>query len=374
LPSHERRRASGPQAALLLSLWLTAPVNGAEPRFDDHVRECFDHVNHERYGEAFDCSSRLKEAFPESGAGAFVAAIAYQTRMNDYRVRRFEAEFEREIAQAVALARRELAQRPNVQGRFLLGAAESYRSVHLFRQGRWLKAVRAAVRGTSLLQQAHEQEPAFADPLLGLALYEHARSKLRLLGIRLLGGSAARVDARLLQAERGARFVSTNAAYARQYVLVDRGRYRDALAVNEGLIARFPGNPVCLYNRALILERLGRDEDAGPAWRRLVEVLEAFPPASDGFLAECWLHLGRIAREAGRADEAATALGRARAHLLRRHADDELEGPYQPFESVRAAILDALAGEVARTTSQPLGQGLTAPATGPRRSSVSPPG
>jgi tetratricopeptide (TPR) repeat protein len=311
---------------------------------DALVRTCLDHINHERYTEALLCADQLKAAYPGSPVGAFVAAAAYQTRMGDYRVRRFEPEFEREIADAIAKSERLGLREPTAENQFVWGAAEGYRCVHWFRQGKWFKAVRAAMRGASRLKQARERDPAFADPLLGLALYSYARSKVRVLGIGVFGGHAGEARRQLEEAEQSARFVGTNARYARQYLLVDGGEHAEALPINDRLFEEFPRNPVCLYNRALILERLGRASEAAPLWRRLIDVIYGFDPQSQGFLAECHLHLALIAREAGDADEAGRLLARAKAHADSQRRAEEIDGPYTSSDDVRAAIYKAHRG------------------------------
>jgi hypothetical protein len=112
--------------------------------------------------------------------------------------------------------------------------------------------------------------------------------------------------------------------------------------VNDWLYERFPDNPVCLYHRARILERLDRSEDALQAWDRLVDRL-ASGRASHGFLAECHLHRARLlgasrAGGPGSEAEAATALLLAKQHAHRRDPRIEMEGPFGDFEQVRAEI------------------------------------
>jgi hypothetical protein len=131
------------------------------------------------------------------------------------------------------------------------------------------------------------------------------------------------------------------AAYSLQtlhYLEREPGR---ALEVNEWLHARFPGNPVGLYHRALILERLHRGEDALGVWDRLVERIQTSGRVSEGFLAECELQRSRGLAQAGRTPEAKLALGQASFHARRRNPSEELEGPFVPFDDIRQAIADA---------------------------------
>ncbi len=310
---------------------------------DARVLHCLALINQERYAEVPACAAELKRLYPEHAAGAFVAATAHQTRMSDYRVRRFEADFEREIAEAQAKAERSVRLDPSAENQFILGAVEGYRCVYWFRQGKWLKAVRAALRGMSRLSDARRADPALVDPLMGLGLYTHAKGKVRLLGIGLFGRHEAETESMLLEAEARARFVSVNARYALQYVLVDRGEYARALPVNERLFAEFPRNPVCLYNRGLILEALGRAPEATPIWRRLIDVIYDSGLPSRGFLAECHLHLGTIAESSGDSETAALLLARAKAHADSRRPAEEIDGPYRDSEDIRAEIERAYA-------------------------------
>jgi tetratricopeptide (TPR) repeat protein len=309
---------------------------------DALIRVCIDHILHERYDSAFACSDSLRQRFPASPAGPFVAAEAFQTRMSDYRVRRYEPQFESAIQDTIAKAQAATARDPSAQNLFLLGAAESYRCVHWFRQGKWLKAVRAAFRSMGQLQRAHEADPQLADPLLGLALYDHAKAKVRIFGIGLFHNRADRVVEWLHTVNERGRFLSTDASFALQYVLVDRGEFAAALPVNDALIAELPRDPVCLYNRAFILERLGRQSEAKRYWQQLIDVVTAFEEPSQGLLAECHYSLARAARAEGDAPAAARLIARAKAHADSRNPARELDGPYASFEEVREAIVKTL--------------------------------
>ena len=329
---------------LSLAVLSVGTAAGADQERDDLVRTCLDHINHERYQAVPPCAQQLRERYPDSPAGAFVAATAYQTMMSDYRVRRFEREFETEIADAIQKAKLAATTNSDAESRFLWGAAESYRCLHWFRQGRWFKALRAALSSTRRLEEAHRMEPQFVDPLFGLALFDHAKHKVRVLGLGLFRDRGQRAIERLTLARDKARFVSVNALYALQYVHVDRGDYALALPTNDILFAQFPRNPVCLYNRGLILEALGRADEAVPIWSTLVEVIGAFSQPSRGFLAECHYHLALLARRQGDQESASRFLSQAKTYAVRRDASQELDGPYFSFKEIQRAIGEALRG------------------------------
>jgi tetratricopeptide (TPR) repeat protein len=309
---------------------------------DALIRTCIDHIDHERYSAAFACSEALRQRFPESPAGPFISAVAYETRMSDYRVRRYEPEFEKAIQEAIVKAQAAVARDPEAENLFLLGATESYRCFYLFRQGRWLSAVRAAFRSMHQLERAHELDQNFVDPLLGLALYDHAKAKVRLLGIGLFHNHEDRVVDWLNKVSAQGRFVSLDAVFSLQYVYVDRGEFAAALSVSDKLIADLPRDPVCLYNRAFILERLGRQSEAKPYWQQLIDLVAASEEPSQGLLAECHHYLARTAHAEGDTEAAVRLITRAKAHADSRSAARELDGPYTSFDETRRAIVETM--------------------------------
>jgi len=142
---------------------------------------------------------------------------------------------------------------------------------------------------------------------------------------------------------RQGRYLRVEAAYTLSTVHQLEGRFERALEANDWLYERFPDNPVCLYHRGLILERLGRPEAALEAWERLVERLLASGRASHGFLAECHLHRAGLlvslaAPGAPGTEEARAALQLAADHARARDPQREMEGPFGDFDKTRLEI------------------------------------
>lgn len=305
------------------------------------VRLGLQQINQDRHSDALDTARALGQLDPGDPAAHFIAATSYQTAMNDYRVRAHEAEFQRELELALGKGRARLSHSASPEHWFIVGATEGLRCVYLFRRGHRWKAINAARSSVRYLETASRLDPGFADPLLGLALYDYGASKVRLFGMSLFPGRLTQAVNRLHRAHKEARYVSVNALYSLQMIHYEAGEIDRALEVNDRLYAHFPDNPVCLYNRGLLLQRRGRFAEAVAAWEKLAALLQATPNPSQGFLAECHLNVAQARRALGRDDEARAALVRAVAAAAAYRHDRELDGPYASFDKISEVIRHA---------------------------------
>ncbi|MBM3264350.1 MAG: hypothetical protein FJY97_13115 [candidate division Zixibacteria bacterium] len=332
-----------------LPVWsqeMTTPVAGQrlsinQPIIDREamIRKCLEQLQREAYDSVLANSVFLREQNPDDPVGYFLAADTYHTMMRDYRVPRFEAQFHSLIRRTIQVAQKTLKRHPTAQGYFLLGSAEGYRCLHLFRRGQRLKAIKSAMTSVAYLRLAHDLEPDFADPLLGLALYDYTRNKIPALGWFISGKTIA---TGLERVEREGRYISLSARYARQVVYFETGDIAGAWTINEWLYQRYPHKPGCLYNRALLLERMNRPMEAIPVWQQLIARIEGFGQPSNGYLAECHYRLAVLWERTGALDQAETHIEKARAYATRYRSDEEMDGPYVSFEETSKAIAGAI--------------------------------
>lgn len=174
-----------------LCFWLLAASVGSqplarpvEPRLDREaiLQRGIACLHRGVFDSVLIASAALHARDPDDPVSPFLAADAYNTMTRDYRVRRFEAQFDSLITQTVITARKALKRRPTAENYFLLGSAEGYRCFYLFRRGEWLKAINAAMTCLDNLRIALELNPKLVDPLLGLAMYDYGKSKIPGLG------------------------------------------------------------------------------------------------------------------------------------------------------------------------------------------------
>ncbi len=297
------------------------------------VQLSLDYLNHNQFDCVFAISKKLQSVFPQDPKGYLIEANACQVMMRDYRVRIQEERFEKHIFHAIKLARDKLKEEKTAENYFFLGSAQGYLSFHQFRKGQWLKALNGILKSINKFRRAYSVDKNFVDPLLGLALYEYGKSK-----VPLLGGDLDKAIQYLEKVEGGAKYVAADALYSKQLVYFQMEEFEKALTVNDRIYVRYPKSAVCLYNRGLLLEKAGRNEDAIETWKSLITVIEAFVKPSNGYLAECHYHLSKIYFELGQSEKAVHQLNKAVQYVSRYKPEEELDGPYVSFKDVKKAI------------------------------------
>ena len=294
----------------------------------------------EHFDEALALASSLQRERPDDPLGFLMEANVRQTHMRDYRLCDDEPRFLEALAHAESRAEALVGSGSGAEAHFLLGFARGYRALHLSRRGDWFGAFKAGRGGLSHVKQALALDPAFADALIPLAAFDYWKAhKLPLL----FGGSRHDAVDKLERAWADARLLRVEAAYALETVLLAEGETARAFEVNAWLHERYPRNPVGLYHRALLFEKLDRRAEALRSWDDLEARLTASGRASFGFLAECALHRSRLLSAAGRDVEADMALQLALAREQQRVPERELDGPLHSADAVAQAIRRALA-------------------------------
>ncbi|RMH81856.1 MAG: hypothetical protein D6681_17635 [Calditrichaeota bacterium] len=339
----------GQTLALMLLMWVLVPqISRGTPSAEETLRELdrytlvrmtLNYLHHDQYDSVFALSRLLQQLRPDDPIGYFLEANAYHTRMRDYRVAMHIQEFDSLLNITLQKAEAALRKSPDAENYFIYGAASGYRSLHLFWLGKWIPAIKSALRGVSMMRRAVELDSSFVDPLLGLGLYEYAKSKV-LLG--LLGGDVDEAIRKLRRVAREGAYLSVNARYSLVYVYFQEEEYDRAWEIHEGLFREFPQNPACLYDRALLLEKLGRPEEALTVWQELIARIEAHEPPGHGFLAECYYHVARYYQEHGEEELARENLIKAARHAWHYSPKTEVEGPYFSFKKIKSDINHAL--------------------------------
>lgn len=331
---------------ITLGLFTTGvwPADVAETR-EQLVRRGLHQMHATHFDSAFAIAAELRRLWPDHPAGYLIAANVYQTMMRDYRVRLFEAQFDSSIDQAIQLAQRESRQRPQAETWFALGAARGYQALHRFRCGDWSAALRDVVLSLHDMERATDCDPEFVDPVLALALYEYWKSAKLDLGLGIFARKRKFAIRLLEKVWAQGRYVANDAAYSLQTIHLQEGNYARALEINNWIHERYPQNPICLYHRALIFEKLNRPHDALAVWVRVIVCIQALQKASDGFLAEChWrrAQLFEIMLASGSNREVRlqidAALKQAAKHVRQRDAAVELEGPFESYGEIKKAV------------------------------------
>lgn len=319
--------------SLTSTLFASAPINNKGEIDRDFIKHIISQLHQGTFDSVFYNSHCLQNNYPEDPIGFILEAVALQTIMRDYRVRLYESRLDSLIECSIKRAKIKAYNNPTAENYFILGAAQGHSTAYCFRCHKWFKAIKDAFQSLKNLNYALRLNPNFIDPLLGIALFSYAKKKI-MFGIF----SDEKVISDIIKVQQYGKFLSIDASYTLLLIYFERGEMDKAKMINDHLFMKFPGNPTCLYNRALILEKLGDYPEAAQIWKKLVHRIELSYPSSHNYLCECHFHISQICRQLEVTDAARYHLLQACYHARNYQAKNEIDGPYDSFKQIRMKI------------------------------------
>lgn len=303
------------------------------------LQRAFDQLHHEQYDSALAICAELRRLQPENPDGYVMAAGVYQAMMRLHRVRLFEAELDSFSLRAEQLAQKQTRKSATAEAWFMLGSAKGNLALQRFHRGEWAAALQDAIHTLNAMKQAMRLDKTFMDPGLALGVYEFWKSKKLGMGIGLFAGQRKDALKLLEQVEAQARYLRLDAKFTLQDLYMHEGEYERALAINEEFLQDLPEHPSVLQHRAVLLEKVKRDEEALPVWEKLYDRLQTFRRPSYAFLAECQLHRARILEDMqAEASQIRAAVELAAANMQQCDRKKEMSGPFENFDELNAAI------------------------------------
>lgn len=296
----------------------------------------------EQYDSALANCLQISQLWPDDPMADILQATIYQTQMRIYRVRIYETQFDSLVEKVLKLSDLQIQKNPTAEMLFMQGMVRGMQALHRFKQGDWSEALKGAVFSLHFMKRALEKDVRFADPKLSLGLYEFWKSQKLDFGFGFRKSNHQNALKLIEEVWKQGRYLSIDAAFALQNILLHEEEYAKALDVNNWLRDRFPNHPSVLYHRALLLERLQRPLEALPQWLGLISQIKSFQVQSDGYLAECYLHCAQIYEItralAAKRKDINSALQQATFYAERRNESIELESSYQKFNEIYDSI------------------------------------
>ncbi len=229
---------------------------------------------------ALDIFKSLIERDQEDPRGYFFTAAVYSVTMQDYKTRAFEHEFNRYITLAIDKAEtRVQTNGQDAEAHFYLGGAYGYRGIDKTMVGSWLGAFLDGTRGVFHLQQALSFNPSFYDAYYGLGAYHYwvsAKSSI-LWFLPFFADERDRGIEEVRLASAKGEFSLYEAQASLVTVLMNEGRWEEALQEAEALLKRFPQDLSSHIQKGLILVELARWEEVEREFTWIKEFLATRP-------------------------------------------------------------------------------------------------
>ncbi len=295
------------------------------------------------YSDALVIFDEIIKEEPSNPAGYYFKAIVYQTIMRNYRISRFENQFDDLIEKAIQTGKDAVKQKNSNETNLLyLGGAYGYRALLKKRRGNWLGAFNDGRKGLSYVKKAVKKDPELYDAYLGLGIYDYWRSaKSRLFRIPLIfRDRRQRGINRILITIKNGEKMPTDGKYALTGIYYNEKDYLSALSVNQELFEQFPANPSCLYMRSRIFEQMENWKEALCAAQLLLKHLQESEYKSIGYEIECRYRLAYSYYQIGEMELARDYCVFASSLIQLRDKTAEIEGPHEKFESILSELFE----------------------------------
>ncbi|HUI93452.1 MAG TPA: tetratricopeptide repeat protein [Chitinivibrionales bacterium] len=272
----------------LPALWVLAvfvSLCGAAPQLPPEMHELainsIDFVYKEKFKLAEDEAKKIIRKYPDHPAGYFFYAAALELWMDYYETDKREVEFYKYCDLAIEQAEKLIA-RGGVDkdwALFFMGGADGIKGTYESRYEKWITSFRHGWKGVSNLQQLYKRNPNIKDVLYGIGLYDYWRSALTKI-LWWMPGIENRCQQginELYDAKKNGMYTCISAGVNLIDILCNEARYKEALALADELLEKYPFTLKFFWGRGAALYGSGRYNEAEGVYRYILIRVEAEP-------------------------------------------------------------------------------------------------
>jgi tetratricopeptide (TPR) repeat protein len=225
---------------------------------------------------ALSITTKMIELDQQNPGYWFFRANVHSYRMTDEESFRWEEEFFRDIHKAEELLVK--AETTNSQGlsfefRFIKGSTLALKAYYLGRKGEWWQALKAGMRGISILRELNEDWPECIDIELGIGTFLYWKSARMKQFYWMPFIKDQRTDGMqmLEKVIKEGEFLPWVAISNLAWMLLDQNRPQEAANLLKPGLAQFPDSRLFLFPNAQARLQLQDYEAAEKAWMQLLE-------------------------------------------------------------------------------------------------------
>lgn len=336
--------------SILLAALIVAPKAGILDYLPAGVYQSSDRCIQSIYSADFKQAEQearaLIKKYPDHPSGYFFSAVVLDVWMEYYQSTEKEEEFYRFCDLAIQKGEILLEEEPgNPWPRFFIGGADGYKGTYESRQGRWITAFRFGWKGVSLLMELKKSFPEMGDLNYGIGSYNYWRSAMTKKMIWLPGVEDKRDEGiRMLKGamEEGL-FTRIPAAAALEPILLNEGKYEEALELANKMIEKFPRSLVFYWGKGEALFGLRRFGEAEKTFRSILSRVESEPYDNHYNAVVCHYWLARIALETRNYTQTIAACNRMNYYKLDKDVQRRLKDYFEKAEELKKRARSARA-------------------------------
>ena len=200
------------------------------------------------YPAAIGLFQEIEKKYPESPAGAFGQLAAYQIWMYENQDFRFLKEYNSAEDRFSRVAEKVLNGKTSPFDFFVTGAGYGMRGFYYARANKWFRGLGSAVRAVQILKRAKFEYPDFADPNIGIGMYNYWRSVFTksISFLPFFADHRAEGIAQVKDVVAHGLYASQLAEANLAFIYGQEDNYRSARPIIDKLLAKYPNNIVLL--------------------------------------------------------------------------------------------------------------------------------
>jgi hypothetical protein len=342
------------------ALWVLAVLAffcSAAPQLPQEMHDLamssIDFVYKEKFKLAEDEARKIIKKYPDHPAGYFFYAAALESWMDYYETDKREVEFYKYCDLAIDRAEKLLAKGEDRDwAMFFLGGADGIKGTYESRYEKWITSFRHGWKGVSTLQSLHKKNPEIRDVNYGLGIYDYWRSALTKILWWMPGieNKCQQGIDELYDAKKNGVYTSISASVNLIAILCNEARNKEALAIADEMLGKYPFTVRFFWGRAAALFGDGRYADAENVYRYILVRVEAEPYDNHYNAVVCHLWLAKIYLKTKRYTQSIAECNRIRYYNLDDDIKKRLEKYYADAgkikEQAKAASIKSGGAEV----------------------------
>ncbi len=284
--------------AFLFLLISVLPVLG-----EDWVTRVIDLTINTRFDEAEAvCADYLTD--PDSSLKAyFYLSSILNSKMthfeNDQELERFLTVVDTVVRKStIRLENSRLTAQQRAQLHFYRGSALGYRAFYLGKKAKYLAALKDGFRSVDDLEEAVKLDSSLYDAYLGIGVYQYWRStKLRfLLWTPFLNDLREKGIYNIKKTIRYSRYSRYMAMHQFIYILLNEGRFDEALRYATEAVEKYPDSPFMRWAYAHTLYKMHKNQKAIEAFKYILGMIESGVDANASHEVTCRVRMAEIYR------------------------------------------------------------------------------
>ncbi len=233
-----------------------------------------------KYAEAESAAVMIIDTYPESPAGYMFRAGVLSSMMIDYEeIIRFD-DFTNYIAKCIKIAEAGIKTNPeNPWNFYYLGGAKSYLSLHYLRNDNYFYALIQMLKAIKYLRTTIELDSTLYDAYIGIGNYTYwiSRKTEFIKWMPFISDNREEGIKMIYKTLEKGKFTRETGASALAWILIDAGRYKEAVAVIDEPLAAHPDSRFFLYAKGRALYEMGNYRESIEQYSRLLQSVRNAP-------------------------------------------------------------------------------------------------